>query len=291
MPRARNIKPALFKNEVLGEADPLLTILFAGLWCLADREGRMEDRPKRIRAEIFPYREITDFNRYLTELERMGFISRYSVDGEAFIQVENFAKHQSPHKTERASEIPEKPPESESCGSTEQAPLSNGKATVKESLIPDSGFRIPDSGLRIADSTKKPASRHARKKPNAASDLDYSPWPELPSNQVMTDYKKIRHAKKAPLSQTVINAMGKELHKLVDAGVSVEQSLTVACVKGWQGFKAEWVLDHLNNESNPSFGGGMSRQAALEARNAKAAAEFAADDGDYFQGNTYEGTY
>ena len=51
MARSRNIKPSLFKNEVLGVADPLYTILFEGLWVLADREGRLEDRPLRIKAE------------------------------------------------------------------------------------------------------------------------------------------------------------------------------------------------------------------------------------------------
>lgn len=51
MARSRNIKPGLFKNEVLGVADPIYTILFQGLWVLADREGRLEDRPMRIKAE------------------------------------------------------------------------------------------------------------------------------------------------------------------------------------------------------------------------------------------------
>lgn len=138
MARSRNIKPSLFKNELLGEADPLLTILFAGLWCLADREGRLEDRPKRIKAEIFPYREIPDFNGYLTALAQLGFIDRYSVGGVAVIQVLNFDKHQSPHKTERPSELPKKPIESVDCEITEVAPLNNGSCTVKESLIPDS---------------------------------------------------------------------------------------------------------------------------------------------------------
>ncbi len=140
MARARNIKPSLFKNEVLGEADPLLTILFQGLWCLADRDGRLEDRPKRIKAEIFPYREIHDINGYLTELEQLGFIDRYETENTPVIQVINFAKHQSPHKTEKPSELPAKPAtERVTC----KPPLNNGSVTVKESLIPDS--LIPDS--------------------------------------------------------------------------------------------------------------------------------------------------
>ena len=53
--RARNLKPGYFKNEGLADLPPLARILFAGLWGMADREGRLEDRPKRIKAEILPY--------------------------------------------------------------------------------------------------------------------------------------------------------------------------------------------------------------------------------------------
>lgn len=145
--RARNIKPALFKNELLGVADPLLTILFQGLWCLADREGRLEDRPLRIKAEIFPYRENLDVNGYLTVIERLGFIRRYSADGIAIIQVVNFLKHQAPHKTERPSTLPKYPEESIDYKITVKAPLSNDGLTAAlppDSLIPDS--LIPDTG-------------------------------------------------------------------------------------------------------------------------------------------------
>lgn len=106
MPRARNIKPALFKNERLGEADPLLTILFIGLWTLADKRGRLECRPKRIKVEIFPYRDDLDINRYLTELSRLGFIQLYSDQKVPLIQIINFEKHQHPHHTEKESEYP-----------------------------------------------------------------------------------------------------------------------------------------------------------------------------------------
>ncbi len=147
MARSRNIKPSLFKNEILGEADPLLTILFQGLWCLADREGRLENRPKRIKAEIFPYRELPNFNGYLTELEQLGFIASYSVGIEDVIQVLNFVKHQSPHKTEKKSELPERPVLIDSQDLTEVAPLNTESLTEVAALIPDS--LIPDSCVSI----------------------------------------------------------------------------------------------------------------------------------------------
>jgi hypothetical protein len=137
MARARNIKPALFKNELLGVADPLLTLLFESLWCLADREGRLEDRPLRIKAETFPYREGINIGSMLDELQSMGFIVRYVVAGMALIQIVNFKKHQTPHNTEKPSELPEM--------LTEVLSLDNGEipqAKRSDSLNPptDTGF-------------------------------------------------------------------------------------------------------------------------------------------------------
>lgn len=143
MARARNIKPSFFKNELLGEADPLLGLLFISLWTLADKEGRLEDRPLRIKAETFPYREGIDINGYLTELQRLEFIDRYSVDGIAIIQVVNFSKHQSPHSTEKKSELPCKPI---NTPLTVKQPLNNESTNVDVNinvLIPD--LLIPDS--------------------------------------------------------------------------------------------------------------------------------------------------
>lgn len=167
MPRSRNIKPSLFKNELLGEADPLLTILFAGLWCLADRDGKMEDRPKRIKAEIFPYRELPLFNGYLTELEQLGFIERYTVENAAIIRVINFDKHQSPHKTEKASELSDRPINTGLAEITVKAPLDDETPTVKESLIPDSCFLIPEERGALA----KPKTKMTIFKPPAPSEV------------------------------------------------------------------------------------------------------------------------
>lgn len=141
MARSRNIKPAFFKNEKLAECHPLSRLLFAGLWCLADRLGRLEDRPKRIRAEILPYDD-GSVDEMLDELHKSGFIMRYSCDGKAFIQVVNFLKHQNPHCAEKASSIPA--PDMYSA-SPVQEHVNNQKSTEQAGLIPDSLNLIPDS--------------------------------------------------------------------------------------------------------------------------------------------------
>lgn len=147
MARARSLKPSFFKNELLGVADPFLMLLFEGLWGLADREGRLEDRPLRIKVEIFPYRDGLDVNGYLTELQRMGFIQRYKIGELDLIQVVNFKKHQSPHHTEKPSELPGPPLGSLiPCGFQEitvKPPEQDAGKTV--ALPPDSLVLTPSS--------------------------------------------------------------------------------------------------------------------------------------------------
>jgi len=107
MPRARNLKPGFFANEDLAECSVEARLCFAGLWTLADREGRLEDRPKRIKGELFRFDSI-EVEPLLAELEAHGFVVRYEIDGERFIQISMFKKHQTPHYSEKPSAI--KPP-------------------------------------------------------------------------------------------------------------------------------------------------------------------------------------
>jgi hypothetical protein len=128
MARARNIKPGFFTNEELVELPFSTRLLFIGLWTIADRDGRLEDRPKRIKIELFPCDNL-DVNKALNELAARGFIIRYEVEGGRFIQVVNFEKHQSPHIKEAPSTIP----------APGEHHTSTGRAALNEdSLIPDS---------------------------------------------------------------------------------------------------------------------------------------------------------
>lgn len=103
MARARNIKPAFFANEHLAMLPYETRLLFIGLWTLADREGRLEDRPIRIKMQLFGADDI-DVVKCLNQLAEAGepFIVRYVVDGTPFIEIVNFTKHQRPHKNEPA---------------------------------------------------------------------------------------------------------------------------------------------------------------------------------------------
>lgn len=106
MARARNIKPGFFRNEILAELDPLARLLFAGLWTIADRAGRLEDRPKRIKADVLPYDDGADIDALLDALAEKSFIARYKHGAARYIQIINFERHQNPHKNEAESVIP-----------------------------------------------------------------------------------------------------------------------------------------------------------------------------------------
>lgn len=150
MARSRNIKPGFFTNEYLAECDPLARILFSGLWCLADREGRLEDRPLKIKAELLPY-DNCDPNNLLNQLVAQGFIIRYQVEGRKYIQIVNFNKHQNPHKKETESTIPA--PLNTRPGNSETSPEITGTSPVNTETSPaDSLLLIPDSLNLVADS-------------------------------------------------------------------------------------------------------------------------------------------
>ena len=101
--RARNIKPGFFKNENLADASHSARLLFIALWCLADKSGYVEYRPKRIKVEVFPYDDNINIKELLDELGN--FLTFVGNTKDQFIQINNFQKHQSPHRNEKASDI------------------------------------------------------------------------------------------------------------------------------------------------------------------------------------------
>jgi len=140
--RARNIKPGFFINEDLAEVDAHGRLLFIGLWCLADREGKLEDRPKRIKGELFRYDAISYeiVDEQLSKLNELGLIIRYEIDGLRYIFIPNFLKHQSPHYNEKPSTIPDPlltKVESTSNQGSNKEPMQGG-SLPPDSLNPDS---------------------------------------------------------------------------------------------------------------------------------------------------------
>ena len=108
--RIRSIKPEFFHHEGLFEAEletklPL-RVAFAGLWCIADREGRFKWEPRRIGVQVLPYDGV-DFSRVLDALATRDFVLKYRVGDACFGWIPSFLKHQVINNRESESVLPD----------------------------------------------------------------------------------------------------------------------------------------------------------------------------------------
>lgn len=164
MARTRDLKPGFFKNEILASLPPLTRIFYEGLWCWADREGRLEDRPAKWKAEILAYDNV-DGEEMMASLAEKRFVTRYEVDGIRYVQVNTFKKHQTGiHPNEQASIIP--PPPDKSPASNLQA----GELSPTCNAIPSlpSLSSLPSRSTNIL-SAGKPGGRVRKKVSNDPS--------------------------------------------------------------------------------------------------------------------------
>jgi hypothetical protein len=179
MARSRNIKPGFFTNEDLAECSCWARLCFIGLWTLADREGRLEDRPKRIKGELFRFDSV-DVEPLLQELERFNFILRYEVDGLKAIQILKFSAHQTPHFTEKESVIApyfQKSPPLEEGNFQKSPPLEEGVTTEKSRSPPAlKGGSLPPDSLNPDSLIQKPSSAGADPPPGFAR--FWVAWPQ-----------------------------------------------------------------------------------------------------------------
>lgn len=152
MARGRDIKPGFFISDELAEVTRDARLLFIGLWTLADREGRVELRPLKIKAQLFPYdadMKPERIEKLIGELQECSghFLTVYGNE-QKFIQVKNFKKHQHIHPNEKPSELPG--PER-----FRELPETSGKATERSGnyALPSE----PSSLLSLPPLAQRPA--------------------------------------------------------------------------------------------------------------------------------------
>ncbi|QDV34929.1 hypothetical protein [Tautonia plasticadhaerens] len=223
MARARNIKPSFFENEHLAELDFAARLLFIGLWTEADKEGRLEYRPKKLRKQIFPYDDIDLplLNRYLTELARLGFLTFYVHDALLYIWINKFRQHQSPHKTERESSLPEAT--EKNTVHYQHLEENNGALTVKAPL--DNGSCMVGIGIMNYESSKGinvANGAHARTREETHPPPPKSP--RMMPAQNHPDHRRVRDYICGRLPQLAARA-SPEIDEWLNAGCDVEQDI------------------------------------------------------------------
>ena len=216
MARARILKPGFFWNDRLAEIPPYGRLLFAGLWTLADREGRLPDRPKWIKGTLFPY-ENPPVERLLEQLAAAGFITRYEATGDRYIEVSNFLKHQSPHVKEGASTIP--------------APCSHGASTMRapDETSASTGNSGTDPSVYARDPVSDPVYGNGiRYTETVTGDDSPGAPPEHPFAFAFAQRYRERHAGRTP------SAIEHGLVLSLETEFGAEACIAVATELDWQ---------------------------------------------------------
>lgn len=112
MARIRTIKPEFFRHVGLYDAEKEtglpLRVAFAGLWTVADREGRFRWEPRNLKLDVLPHDDV-DFSRVLDALGTRGFVVKYQVGDSTFGAIPSWERHQVVNNREIVSVIPAPP--------------------------------------------------------------------------------------------------------------------------------------------------------------------------------------
>jgi uncharacterized protein YdaU (DUF1376 family) len=113
------------------------------------------------------------------------------------------------------------------------------RGAAKRWGTPPNGEAIsPPNATPIATNNHKPITNNQiREKATSVA------TPIGVSDSVWQEFKTLRKAKKAPITQRAIDAIETEANK---AGWTLEKALEECVVRGWQAFKADWVATKAN---------------------------------------------
>jgi len=103
--RARTIKIAFWRSESIACLSDAAKLLYVGLWGLADREGKLKDKPITIGFEVRPWDPMA-VPALLEELFAAHLVIRYTAGGEGYLWVPSLPKHQKFHPKEKPVGFP-----------------------------------------------------------------------------------------------------------------------------------------------------------------------------------------
>ena len=202
MARIRTIKPDFFTSGDILNLSLLARLLYIGLWCEADREGRMTWNPRTFKMRYLPA-ETCKIEKVCAELTDAGLVIEY---GPGFAYIPTFALHQHVNPRESESRLPAPSEEL-----TRQARVSDATVTHREEW----------------------EGRERKGREGEGSNP-----PDGVTLETWADFTKLRKAKRAPITDTAIKGIQLEADK---AGMTLEAALQTCCQHGWQGFDASWL--------------------------------------------------
>lgn len=225
MARIRTIKPDFWRDELLAGITAEAALLAIGLLNHCDDEGYFNANPKLVESDVFPLRTLTNPTpALLLELSRIGYIEVFSgSDGKTYGKVANFEKHQVINK-----KTPSK---------------------IKDLCDLRQDYHTPTVVLPTGKEGKGKEVEKERKAPKVAATVVACP-PDV-QEQVWKDWLSLRKAKKAPVTETVVDSAKQEA---VKANMSFNDFLVVWCRRGSQGLEASWLRsDEKQNQTETVY--------------------------------------
>ena len=224
MARIRTIKPDFWTDEKLTECSMSARLFFIGMWNFADDNGNLTRSAKKMKMQIFPA-ESCDCEELIQELMAIGVLVEYEVDGDKYMHIKGFTKHQVINRPSKSS-IPE--PElndgslsahgvlkhgREGKGKEEEGkgiePAAKPSATKKSKTALPNGFAL--SARVIAWANEKGHTNldtHLENFISAAkrNGYTYVDWDEALMEAIRKDWAKLSQAKGLPTDLDSINA-------------------------------------------------------------------------------------
>lgn len=142
--RSRVIKAQFWQDMELAALPDSVRLLFIGLWCLADREGRLPDNALLIAGNLFAARDdgiVDDVQRWLEMLATGGWITRYEAAGVRCIHIRRFRDYQPIHWSEPPSKLPPEP--------AHRPPVSQAAKRTAGEPLSGNGFALADAARSI----------------------------------------------------------------------------------------------------------------------------------------------
>lgn len=124
---------------------------------------------------------------------------------------------------------------------------------------------------------KNPKEPKGNPKKAQASSVIKSTWKPLDAlleagvdKKTAEDWLTLRKGKSAAVTETVLDQAKDHASR---AGMPLAEALKICCLRGWAGYKAEWLIKHAEEEKAGAVAPGaqLNRQEALEQKNRQVA--------------------
>lgn len=108
MARIRTIKPEFWTDEKIGSISPTARLLYIGIWTHCDDYGICRASGPFLKAQVFPYDSVSAHGvlTLMDEIWHAGLIDVAEVQGETFLRVKHFERHQVINRKSKRPSIP-----------------------------------------------------------------------------------------------------------------------------------------------------------------------------------------